>query len=184
MTSPLSLSDLDKKLSEKIYRQNYGKKGKIEGVEMIPLAKHLAEDGDFAELIRLTDQGELEQVPGFKLAQVNRTKLNPGSLKAWHLHLAQDEIWYLIPSGLLFVGLWDLRKNSSMNGLTMRAVLGRGKSALWLIPRGVAHGSANFTTQAVDLLYFVENKFNKDNPDEYRLPWDSIGAHFWTPEKD
>ncbi|OGH18082.1 MAG: hypothetical protein A3F31_03740 [Candidatus Levybacteria bacterium RIFCSPHIGHO2_12_FULL_38_12] len=156
----------------------------MEGVKIVPLEIYLAEDGDFAEVVRINENGKLEQVPGFKLAQVNRTRLNPGSLKAWHLHLKQDEIWYVIPTGLLFVGLWDIRKDSPTNGVTMRIVLGGGKSSLLFIPQGVAHGSANFSHEEVHLFYFVNKQFNLNNPDEHRIPWDSKGADFWTPERD
>lgn len=184
MSDSLTLSDLDETLSGKIYTQNYSSKKTIDGVKIIPLEKHLAEDGDFAEIIRLSENGELEQVQGFRLAQVNRTKLNPGSLKAWHLHFNQDELWYLIPTGLLFVGLWDVRKDSPTKGVAMRIVLGGGKSNLLFIPKGVAHGSANFSPEAVELFYFVNQKFNLANPDEHRIPWDSLGTDFWAPERD
>lgn len=182
--SDAKFANLDESVSQKVYTQSYSPKPIIEGVKIIPLEKHLAEDGDFAEIIRLDEKGELEKVSGFKLAQANRTRLNPGSLKAWHLHLDQDEIWYVIPTGLLFVGLWDVRKDSSTNGKTMRVVLGGGKSSLLFIPGGVAHGSANFSSDDVHLLYFVNKHFDPAKPDEHRIPWDSKGANFWTPQRD
>ncbi len=180
----LTIDDIDEQVKPTVYPQDYSKKDAIEGVKTIPLTHYPSEEGDFGEIVRLDSNGELEQVPGFKLVQVNRTYLFPGSIKAWHLHLKQDEIWYLPPNRDLFVGLWDVRSKSSTNGARMRLVLGGGKSELLFIPRGVAHGSANFTLIDSNLFYLVNEKFDPKNPDELRIPWDAAGADFWKPKRD
>ena len=184
MSANLTIDDIDEQLRDKVYAQDYSKKDGIEGVKITPLTNFPSEEGDFGEIARLDSNGQLEQVPGFKLVQVNRTHLFPGSIKAWHLHFRQDEVWYIPPNRDLFVGLWDVRKNSSTNGQLTRTVLGGGKSELLFIPRGVAHGSANFTLIDVNLFYLVDEKFNIKNPDEMRLPWDAAGADFWKPKRD
>lgn len=183
MSDLLTISDLDETITDKVYTQDYSPKKIIEGVKIIPIVKHVSEDGDFSELIRISENGEVEQLPGFKLTQINRSKLIPGAIKAWHFHLRQDELW-AIAAGWLFVGLWDLRKNSPTKGFTQRIILGGGKSNLLFIPKGVAHGCANFSKKGAQLLYFLNQKFDPTNPDEQRIPWDSKGADFWTPEKD
>lgn len=180
----LTIDDIDGQIREKVYVQDYTKSPNIEGVKIIPLKTHSSEEGDFGEIIRIASNGEIEQVPGFRLVQVNRTHLFPGSIKAWHLHFRQDEIWYLPPNRDLFVGLWDVRKNSTTRGTLMRLTLGGGKSELLFIPRGVAHGSANFTLVDANLFYLVNEKFDIKNPDEKRLPWDQAGADFWKPKRD
>lgn len=184
MSKILSLDDIDRNVRPKIYTQNYSKKPIIEGVKIINLTSHVGEEGDLSEIIKVGNQGEIEGISGFKIAQVNRTRLNPGSIKAWHLHFRQDEVWYLIPSGELLVGLWDVRKDSSTQGITMKLVLGGDNSQLLFIPNGVAHGSVNFIRQTVELFYFVNQRFDLKNPDEHRIPWDAKGADFWTPQRD
>lgn len=184
MANDLTIDDIDEQIRAKVYTQDYSRPKEIGGIKIIPLNNYPSEEGDFGEIIRLDSNGELEDISGFKLAQMNRTYLFPGTVKAWHLHLKQDEIWYLPPNQDLFVGLWDVRKNSSSNGTLMRLVMGGGKSELLFIPRGVAHGSANFTLVDANLFYLVNEKFDPKNPDEMRIPWDAAGADFWKPERD
>lgn len=184
MAQDLTLEDIDEQIKGKIYTEDYSKKPIIEGVKIIPLTNFPSEEGDFGEIIRLNSNGELEQVPWFRLAQINRTYLFPGTVKAWHLHFKQDEIWYLTPNRDLFVGLWDVRRDSKTNGILMRLVIGSGKSELLFIPRGVAHGSANFTNTDANLFYLVNEKFDVKNPDEMRIPWDAAGTDFWKPKRD
>lgn len=184
MDKALSIEDIDEKIRNKVYSQDYGSKTTIEDVKIIDLVKHVGEEGDFAEIIRVDNNGEVEQIPGFKIAQINRTRLFAGSIKAWHLHFNQDELWYLVPTGHLIVGLWDVRKNSNTVNVTMRIPLGAGLSRLLYIPRGVAHGSVNITNEAVELFYFTNSKFDINNPDEKRINWDFLGKDFWMPEKD
>lgn len=178
------MEDIDLKVRSKIYQQDYSPKPIIEGVKIVELVNHIGEDGDFSEIIKIKENLELEEFPGFKLRQINRSRLEPGTVKAWHLHLRQDEIWYLAPYDRLFVGLWDLRTNSKTKDTKMRLVLGSGKSQLLFIPKGVAHGSANFMPKAVELLYLVNQIFTPHSPDEQRLPWDSLGQDFWKPKRD
>ena len=183
MSKTLTLEDIDEKNRGKIYVQDYSAKPQIEGVKIIFVRNFIGEDGDFSEIIRLTN-GEIEGIEGMKVAQVNRSKLLPGSIKGWHLHFKQEDIFYLPPSDSLLVGLWDVRQSSPTSGVSMKITLGAGQSSLLYIPRGVAHGMTNISGEPIDLFYFVNQQFDVKNPDERRLPWDSLGADFWTPKKD
>lgn len=184
MVDSLQPNDIVQTFQDKIYTQSYPGNTQITGVKLITLTNHVAEDGDFCEIMRLETGNTVANLPEFTLAQINRSKIQPGCIKAWHLHYAQDEIWYVPPSGQLFVGLWDLRQNSQSSQLTMRLSLGGGQSQLLYIPRGVAHGYANSLQNPTDLYYFVSNNFNPQNPDERRLHWDALGKDFWEPQRD
>jgi dTDP-4-dehydrorhamnose 3,5-epimerase len=179
----LTLEDIDEKTRGKIYVQDYSAKPAIEGVKIIPVKNYVSEDGDFSEIVQM-DKGKVSGLEDFEAVQVNRSRLVPGSIKGWHLHFAQDDIFYLPPSGFLLVGLWDLRKSSKTNGVSMRITLGGGQSSIVYVPRGVAHGMANVSSQNIELFYFVNRRFDFKNPDERRLPWDSLGADFWQPARD
>src|SRR3990167_3249378 len=184
MTPDLSIKDIDEAVIHDVYIQDYSKKDTIHGVEIFSLKNIIGEEGDFCELVRLDEKGQISQMPGFQIAQVNRTKLNPSSIKAWHLHFKQDELWHVPPSSFLFAGLWDVRKSPPTRGKKMRILLGGGYSQLLFIPKGVAHGSCNFSKEPVELMYFVNKHFNIHDPDEKRIRWDILGADFWTPMKD
>lgn len=183
MADNLTLDDIDKEIAGKIYTQDYSKKPVIEGVKIGKIVINIGEEGDFSEILKVNSDGEVEGFPNFKIAQVNRTQLNVNAVKAWHIHLVQDEVWYIMPSDTLLVGLWDIRKNSKTAGHIMRIVLG-GTFRLLFVPRGVAHGCANVLEKPVQLFYFTNAQFNRGKPDEMRIAWDAQGKEFWTPQRD
>ncbi len=172
-------ADIDGKYSKKLFIQDYNKKPVIEGVKIVEIKNFTGEDGDFSELIRFNEQGEAIEFTGFSLRQVNRSKMLPGTIKAWHLHYNQEDIWHVLPSDNLLLGLLDVRKDSPTIHMTMRLALGGGKSHLVYIPRGVAHGAANLSKRTTSVIYFVNQQFDINNPDEHRLSWDIVGKEFW-----
>ena len=178
------MDDIDDKIKSKVFPQDYTRQDTIEGVKLISPKIIEGEDGDFSEILRIDDNGQMEGLDGFNLRQINRTRLYPNSVKAWHVHFKQNEMWYMNPSFNLLVGLWDLRKDSPTVGKLMRIALGGSNAKLLYIPHGVAHGSANFSGQSVQLYYFVDQRFNIEDPDEKRLHWDAQGADFWKPVRD
>ncbi|HXS15044.1 MAG TPA: dTDP-4-dehydrorhamnose 3,5-epimerase family protein [Candidatus Saccharimonadales bacterium] len=176
----LDKQDIDGKVRGKIFIQDYSKKLVIEGVQIKEIRNMVGEDGDFSELMRFTPEGESQDFPGFVVRQVNRSKMLPNAIKAWHLHFKQDEIQTVSPEDHLVVGLWDLREKSPTKGQTMKLVLGGGKSHLLYIPKGVAHGYMNVSQNPTTIIYFVSEQFNLEDADEKRLPWDSFKG-FWEP---
>lgn len=183
MTEP-NLSFVDPSIQPHVYTQSYGPKPEINDVKMIQLRNFLAEEGDFAEILRLTENGEVEGVAGFHVRQVNRSRVTPGAIKAWHVHEKQDELWYVPPRFQLTVGVWDVRAGSSTFGVAKKVVLGGGSSSLLYLPKGVAHGMINHSPIEVDMYYFMNQQFSADQPDERRIHWDHLGAEFWHPERD
>lgn len=183
MSNYLTVDDIDESVKDKVYTQDYASKSLIEGVKIISLKDYTGEDSDFTEIIKINEQGYIEALPEFKIMQINRSYMYKNSVKAWHLHFKQDELWYVAPTFSIFVGLWDVRKNSPTKDQTMRVVLG-GKSQLLFIPRGVAHGAANFSNEPINIYYFVNQMFNINEPDERRIPWKALGQEFWTPIRD
>jgi dTDP-4-dehydrorhamnose 3,5-epimerase len=148
-------------------------------VEIHELKNFVGEDGFLCEIARLDNGGYHEAIKNFQVLQINYSEALPGVIKAWHLHLSQEDLWYISPNQTILVGLYDLRKSSSTKKISMRFALGGGKSQLLYIPRGVAHGYANLTTKSISIIYFVNQKFDPNLPDEYRLPWDMFGKDFW-----
>lgn len=170
--------------TKNFFRQSYEPAKVIEGVQFKNVKAIPADEGDFAEVLRVGNDGSLDDFKGFHIRQINRTRLEPGSIKAWHFHFKQDEIWYIPAGQSIVVGLWDIRKDSPTAGVQMRVCLSGGHRSMVHIPRAVAHGSVNFSHDAVQLFYFVNQQFNLEDPDEFRLHWDAAGADFWTPERD
>lgn len=169
--------DLAPEYAKQLWTQSYAARPRIEGVQLVDLKRFVEDGGEFQELARLGPGAELQGLPGFVVRQVNFSVLQPGTIKAWHLHKHQEDVWFVPPNARLLVGLLDAR--TGKQGASMRLVLGDGRAQLLRIPRGVAHGVANPFPQAMPMLYFVDQAFDAAKPDEHRLPWDVLGKDFW-----
>ena len=160
--------------------QNYGPAPVIDGVALVPLARHVDDGGAMTELVRLND-GQAEALGGFTVRQVNVSELAPGVVKAFHLHVRQTDVWYVAPSDRMLVVLLDTRRGSPTEGVRMRLVLGDGSARLLRIPPGVARGVRNLAATPGRIIYFTDLHFSAEpaSCDEGRLPWDFAGRDVW-----
>jgi len=162
----------------KVTVQDYTPSPKIEGVEFVDLKEFADCGGSFMELMHITD-GQCEAKAGFIPRQINYSVVQPGSVKAFHLHYRQNEFWFIPPAQRMLMGLYDVRNDSPSKGVSMRFVLGAHKPRLLYIPAGVAHGTANLGLTENSIIYITDQQFNLEALDEQRLPWDTLGADFW-----
>jgi len=179
MLEKLSPDALGPEYRSAVTTQEYAKKTPIEGVRVLDLRLMTDDGGAFAELVRFDDNGRLLAIPEFQVRQSSYSLVLPGAIKAFHLHYNQEDVWFVPPTDRLLIGLVDAREKSPTYRATMRFVMGGGKAQLLYIPRGVGHGCANVGTESSTILYYVNQHFNIDDPDERRLPWDILGADFW-----
>ncbi len=160
--------------------QSYTPATTIDGVQLVDLRRHADDGGSMTELARLTD-GHSEALRDFAVRQVNYSEIEPGVIKAFHLHLRQTDVWYVPPADRMLMVLLDVRHGSRTEGARMRLVLGAGASRLVRIPPGVAHGVRNVGSATGRIIYFVDVQFSPEPAqcDEGRLPWDYAGADVW-----
>lgn len=160
--------------------QDYSGAKRIAGVEIVDLQRFNDDGGSITELGRLT-AGVHAQLPGFECRQINYSEMEPGAVKAFHMHHRQTDVWYVPPCDRLLLVLHDCRDGSPTEGQTMRFVLGDGRSRLVRIPPGVAHGARNIGRAPGRIIYMVDVQFSPDpaDCDEGRLPWDYLGAEVW-----
>jgi dTDP-4-dehydrorhamnose 3,5-epimerase len=160
--------------------QSYGPAPSIDGVEIVELRRFADDGGSLTELARLAD-GRAQAFAGFALRQINYSEVEPGALKAFHLHARQTDIWYVPPADRMLLVLIDVRQGSKTEGTRMRLTLGAGASRLVRIPPGVAHGVRNLGAVAGRIIYFSDVHFSPEPStcDEGRLPWDYAGADVW-----
>lgn len=182
MSEEFSIEDIGTDYKDSISVQDYSKKPSIDDVKIIELKQFIDDSGSFNEILRF-GEGKLVEFPEFNLSQVSYSLMDPGAVKAFHLHLKQEDIWFIPPKDKLVVGLFDTRKNSKTYNLKQRLVMGGGKALLLYIPRGVAHGAANLSKKPAQIFYLMNQQFDPEDPDEKRLPWDSLGKDFWKREK-
>jgi dTDP-4-dehydrorhamnose 3,5-epimerase len=166
---------------ESVYRvQDYSRAPGIEGVALSDLKRFHDDASSMTELARL-EEGRILGFGGFVVAQVNYSTVEPGGIKAFHVHRRQTDVWFVPPSDRILLVLVDVREGSPSAGNLLRLTLGDGDSRLVLIPPGVAHGCRNLGTDTARILYFADVRFSPDPgvTDEGRLPWDHFGATIW-----
>ena len=177
--------ELSGEAKRRLRLQDYSPRPKIKGVEIVELPRHSDDGGSFTELGRFKAGGSAA-FAGFVLAQVNYSEIEPGAIKAFHLHRAQTDIWYVPPGDKLLLVLVDVRAGSPTEGARMRLILGDGHSRVVLIPPGVAHGCRNLAPARGRIVYFTDTHFSPapESCDEGRLPWDFAGADLWETARE
>ena len=142
----------------------------IDGIIFKELTTHSDERGFFREIIRGSDDFFTE---GF--GQWSHSLMYDNVIKAWHMHHVQTDWWYVV-SGVLRVGLCDLRPESPTYKQTMDFLMGENQAPQVLkIPPGIAHGCK--TVQGpVHLLYLTSNVY--DPTDEIRIAHDDKEIDF------
>ena len=160
--------------------QSYAPRPAIDGVTIVELKRYADDGGSMTELARLVD-GQPQALAGFTMRQINFSEVEPGAIKAFHLHTRQTDVWFIPPSDRCLLVLVDVRKGSVTEGTSMRLTLGAGASRLVRIPPGVAHGVKNLGAATARVIYFTDLHFSPDPAecDEGRLPWDYLGADVW-----
>ncbi len=138
----------------------------IQGVEVKQLTRNADERGFLMELLRSDD-------PIFtKFGQCYVSMNYPGVVRAWHWHQKQDD-FFVVVKGMTKVGLYDMREGSPTRGEVNEFCLGDNNNIVLKIPPGVAHGYKTVGVEPSLLVNFPSEVYNREEPDEHRLPWDS-----------
>lgn len=134
------------------------------------------QEGYLVEVLR-SDDGLLK-----KFGQTVFTVTYKGTIKGFHWHKKQDDLWF-VSTGRAKIVLHDLRQDSETFGRTEVIYAGRDDYKLIVIPRGVAHGFKVVSDEPVMLFYHVTELYDPNNPDEERIPYNDPKIGFdW--EKD
>jgi dTDP-4-dehydrorhamnose 3,5-epimerase len=148
----------------------------IQGVQIKQLTPHVDDRGYLMELIRSDDEFFS------KFGQCYVSLNYPGVVRAWHYHKKQED-YFVVIKGACKVGLYDMREGSPTRGEAQALFLGDNNNIGVRIPIGVAHGYRTLGAEASLLLNFPTEPYNADDPDEYRIPWDSPDIPFsWEAE--
>ena len=149
----------------------------IEGVKVIELTAREDDRGYLIEVVRHAGDGEPHSVV-HKFGQVYLVG-DPvrGSIRAFHKH-AELWDWFFISHGSAKFVLKDDRQGSPTYGEVLSIIGSARKPKLLVVPPGVYHGwmSLEDDTQMVST---ASHTYNRENPDEVRIPPDSFGD-VWT----
>ncbi|MEZ4711124.1 MAG: dTDP-4-dehydrorhamnose 3,5-epimerase [Caldilineaceae bacterium] len=135
---------------------------KIAGVKCVTLRAFTAERGLFMETFRK----EWFPERNWDIVQTNRNFSKTGVLRGLHYHHHQVDYW-CVASGMLRVGLADLRPSSATFKASETIEIGDDNPVGIFIPVGVAHGFLSLTDSV--LTYVVDNYYN--GADELGVAW-------------
>jgi dTDP-4-dehydrorhamnose 3,5-epimerase len=112
--------------------------GKIDGVEVRKLSKHVDERGWLCELFRADEVTE-PLFPAMGYASLTRVGITRGP----HEHSDQADWLCFVGSSNFLVVLWDNRPESPTYNHRMRMVFGEDAPGSLIVPAGVVHGYRN-----------------------------------------
>ncbi len=107
--------------------------------------------------------------------QVSVALSYPGTIKAFHYHQRQTDLWVPV-AGMLQVALVDLRTDSRTYGRRNTLYIGILRPWQLLIPPGVAHGY-KVVGDAPAVLSYMTDRFY-DPSDEGRIPYNHSGIQY------
>ena len=138
----------------------------IEGVKVRQLRFLPDERGYLMEIMR-SDWEEYE-----RFGQVYVTAAHPGVVKGWHYHKLQTDHFVCI-HGMSKVVLYDRREGSPTHGEVNEFFIGERNPCLIKIPSEVVHGFKGIGEGVALIVNVPTELYNYDEPDEYRLPYDT-----------
>jgi len=107
-----------------------------------------------------------------KFGQTYITVAFPDVVKAWHSHKIQTDNMVCIVGNAKLV-LYDDRKDSPTKGKINEIFFGEKNSLLVTIPNNIWHGFKAMAGKRIMVLNCPTEVYNYDEPDEYRLPYDT-----------
>jgi len=138
----------------------------IDGVVIKKLNPILDERGYLQECFR--SDWEIFQ----KFGQAYITVAFPNVVKAWHSHKIQTDNMICIQGNGKLV-LCDNRKDSATYKKVNEIFFGEKNPILVSIPPNIWHGFKAMGGEKIMVLNVPTELYNYDEPDEYRLPYDS-----------
>jgi dTDP-4-dehydrorhamnose 3,5-epimerase len=138
----------------------------IDGVVQKKLRVIADERGYLMEMLRVDD--DLFD----KFGQVYMTAVYPGVVKGWHYHKSQTDYMACV-FGMIKLVLFDARVDSPTYREINEFFIGEKNPALVKILPGIYHGFKGIATQPAIIVNTVNEPYNYEKPDEFRVQWDS-----------
>lgn len=150
----------------------------IDGVVVREVRNVTKNNGLLTEVFR-SDWG-LDNLP---LEQVFQNLLHPGAISGWHVHrTTTDRIF--INLGLIKIVLFDARQGSPTHGRINEFRFGLSRPALVVVPPGVWHAVQNVGPDVSALLNLVDQAYQYEDPDHWRLPIDTPAIPYTFSRRD
>lgn len=109
---------------------------------------------------------------GLPVVHVYQSRLFPGAIGAWSCHMRSIDRLF-VNQGHVKIVLYDGREESATHGQLMELHVGDARPTFLVVPVGVWHGLQNLGASDALMLNFPTVAYDYDDPDHYRLAWDS-----------
>lgn len=109
---------------------------------------------------------------GLPVVHIYQSRLFPAAIGAWSCHAKTIDRLF-VSQGHLKIVLYDGREESPTHGRIMELHAGDARPAFLVLPIGIWHGVQNLGSTDALLLNFPSRAYDYDDPDHYRLPYDS-----------
>lgn len=153
----------------------------IDGVKIKQLKVHPDTYGQGEEIVKkpgiLMELLRADEKLLKKFGQTTFTITHQGTIKAFHVHKYQEDLWF-VASGKALIALHDMRKKSPTYRQTQTLLAGEGDYKLILIPPGVAHGLKVLSREPVLMFYHTSHSYNPQKPDEKRIAYNDPEINF------
>jgi dTDP-4-dehydrorhamnose 3,5-epimerase len=118
---------------------------------------------------------------GLPIVHIYQSRLFPAAIGAWSCHAKTIDRLF-INQGFVKVVLFDGREESRTFGKVMELHAGDARPAFLVIPVGVWHGIQNLGSGDALMLNCPSRAYDYEDPDHYRLPFDSPEIPYaWHP---
>jgi len=142
----------------------------MEGIKVYELNRIIDERGSFTEILR-SDWTEL--FGDEKIQQSNLSISYPGMIRAWHRHAKGQIDYYVVIKGTVKICVFDNDKNSKTFGNLTEIISSDQKLQVVRVPGHYWHGIKTLGNETSMLVYFINNLYDYENPDEERSPWNN-----------
>ncbi len=140
----------------------------IKDVKLVKLETHVDDRGYLIEILRASDEHFTKYGQLYIVGDPVR-----GVIRAWHKHEILWD-WFFISHGSAKFALRDDRPDSPTYEEMNTFILGERNPALLVVPPGVFHGWMSLEDDT-QLISTASEVYNRENPDEVRVPPDSFG---------
>lgn len=139
------------------------------GVQVLRPKINFDERGFVSEIFRNDWEGFFDNN---KPNQINISKSKPGVVRAWHRHLRKQVDFFTVIKGTVKICVYDNDSKSNTFGTLVEIITNEKKLEIVKVPGHYWHGTKTISSEESYTVYFINNLYDYENPDEERIPWD------------
>jgi dTDP-4-dehydrorhamnose 3,5-epimerase len=140
----------------------------LEGVQVRDINKTPDERGFLAEATR---KDWVDLFGQEWISQANLSLSYPGIIRAWHRHARGQVDYFMVIQGAMKIVAYDDNKKSLTYQKMVEVVASEERLQLVRIPGHYWHGTKTVSSNPSLTMYFVNNVYDYNDPDEERRPW-------------